>query len=86
MVPECLYPVDNFKIRDVLKMPGSSKEPLYPPPLTGVPHPFTLNGNNSHKEREVNQSHEIDFHFYHNKQRSREGERTVYLKMSYRQI
>ena len=45
-------------------MPQFSKQPLDLSPLTGVPHPFTLNGNNSHKEREVNQSHEIDFHFY----------------------
>ena len=52
-----------YSYRDVLKMPGSSKQqPLYlPPPLTGVPCPFTLTGNNSHKEREVNQSHENGF-------------------------
>ena len=49
---------------DVVKMPQFSKQPLYLPPLIGVPRPFTLNGNNSHKERKVNQSHEIDFHFY----------------------
>ena len=57
IVAEVLMKMTLDMKRDVVKKPESSKQALYTSPLIGLPlpvcRPFTLNGNNPHKEREV---------------------------------